>query len=348
MPIANPFELGRAADRSEEINIIPIRWGLVNSLGLFQHRYGTTKTALVPRTTEEDVLIEDRNWNERDNAMKGIERDVLPLQIPHYPLDDAITPQDLDGQIDWRSITSGGNGLVTLDSVRAEKMERIRRAHANTLEFARAQAIKDGTVFAPNGTVVTNYYDEFGVTREVFDFELNSATEVPKAKVDAVLRHIREAVGGATMVGEVVAICSPEFFSALTTNPFVFESYQYFSQPQGSGVLNQRLDDNPYGLNNYYQSFRYGGITFIEIGGEIAGRKFVEAGEAYAFPLGTNLFRTYFAPAERFGIVNTTAVESYYFEHMDEKRSIIEIMTETNFLNALLCPDAVVTLEVGS
>lgn len=345
MPIANPFELGRAADRSEEINIIPNRWGVINSLGLFGVERKTQKTVLVPRTREEDVLIEDRNWDERDNTMKGVQKDMLPLQIPHYPLDDAITPQDLDGTLDWSAITSGGNNLLTLDRARATKMERLRRAHSTTLEFARAQVLKDGSVYAPNGTVVTNYYTEFGVTRQEVNFELDSATENPIKKPDAVIGQIQDAIGGGTVVTDIVALASPEFFNALIGSPFVVDAYQYYNRPQGGELLSGRLDNNGFGLDKRYRTFEYGGITFIEVRGSVSGQKLVEAGEAYAFPLGTDLFRTYFAPANRFESVNKPAEEVYYFEHLDQKDSIIEIKTESNFLNALLCPSAVVTLK---
>ena len=69
------------------------------------------------------------------------------------------------------------------------------------------------------------------------------------------------------------------------------------------------------------------------------------AGEAYMFPLGTDSFRTYFAPANRFSTVNRAALESYMFEYRNEKDDIIEIMSETNFVNALLRPQAVITLD---
>lgn len=348
MPIANPFQAGKLADLSQEINIIPNQWGVIQRLGLFIDDPKTQKTVLVPRTVEEEALIPDRNWDERNNTIKGGERDVLPLVIPHYPVDDAITPNDVDGNVDWGRIMSGGGARAqSVDEVRATKMERLRRAHATTLEYARAQILRDGTVFAPNGTVVTNFYTEFGVTRPVVGFDLNSVTDNPISHPERVLAQIQDSVGGGAIVTNVVALASPDFFNALISNPFVYESYQYFQQSQGPALLNGRLTaGSP--LDARFRSFSYGGIDFIEVRGQVGGQPYVNAGEAYAFPLGTDLFRTYYAPANRFKSVNRRALQSYYFEYLNEKDDIIEIMTETNFLNALLRPEAVVTLTVAA
>lgn len=343
MAIANPFQLGKVVDLSSSINIIPNHWGLINQLGLFKNEPKSQKTVLVPRTTETTTVLTDRNWDGRNNTIKGGDRDVLPLVIPHFPVDDAITPNDVDGQVDWDSLLAGGNNVLSVDRVRAEKMKRIRNAHALTLEVARMQMLKDGSVYAPNGTVTTNFYTEFGLIRQTEFLNLASTTVNPLSAVKAAYGGIQDGIKNGQIVSNIVALCSPEFFTSLITNPFVVESYQYFQQNQGAGILNQRLSSG--GFDARYEVFTYGGITFIECRGVVNGTPYVEADKAYAFPMGTDSFRTYFAPANRFASINKTAMESYYFEYKNEKDDIIEIMTETNFANALLRPQTVVTLS---
>lgn len=344
MAIANPFKLGKVADLSQEINIIPNSWGVIQTLGLFRSEPKTQKTVLIPRTTETDTIAVDRNWGERNSTITGGKRDVLPVMIPHYPLDDAITPEDLDGNVDWDSLLAGGNNTLTIDRVRAEKMARLRRAHALTLEYARAQVLKDGSVYAPNGTVVTNFYTEFGTSREVKFLDLASTTANPITKVEGALAYIQDHLMSGDVVSDFVALCSPEFFNALISNSFVYESYQYFMQSQGPALMNGRLvAGRPWDAR--YRVFEYGGVTFIEVRGQINGVNYVEANKAYMFPMGTDSFRTYFAPANRLATVNRTALETYYFEYVNQKDDIIEIMSESNFLNALLRPDTVITLD---
>jgi hypothetical protein len=345
--IANPFQLGRVIDLSPEINVVTNQWGLLNQLGIFRTELKTQKQVLVPRTFDEDTILTDRNWDERNNTIKRVQRDVLPMVIPHFPVDDAITPNDVDGQVDWDSLLQGGNGILAVDKVRAEKMMTIRKAHALTLEFARAQMLRDGTVYAPNGTVVTNFYTEFGLTRQTIFMDLASATDNPIGKFEDVFASIQDGVSTGQVITDVLVLCSPSFFNALITNAFVFESYQYFQQPQGPRLLNGRLTATGT-LDARYRTFEYAGMTFVEVRGSVNGTPYVADGQAYAFPRGTDSFRTYFAPANRFNSVNKTAQESYYFEYLNEKDDIIELMTETNFMNALLRPQIVVTLDMDA
>lgn len=347
MAIADPNKLGKVTDLTADINIVPNQWGVVNSMNVFKNEMKSQKTVLVPRTTEQDALIPDRNWDERNNTIKGGSRDMLPVQIPHFPVDDAITPNDIDGVIDFTSLFAGGANTESVDKVRAAKMERLRRAHAITLEWARMQMLKNGTAYAPNGTVVLDLYSEYSVSREVIYFDLTNTTESPIGKPETAIAHIQDSVGSNNgIVDGFTALASPGFFNKLIANDYVVETYTGFAQEQ-SAILNARLT-NRQGLDNRFRSFSYGGIDFIEVRGKINGQDLVEADKAYCFPRGTDLFRTFFAPANRFATVNKPAQESYYFEYLNEKDDIIEIMTETNFLNFIANPAAVVTLDAGS
>lgn len=344
--IANPLDLGRAVDLSEEINIVPNTWGLFQTLGVFTNEPKSQKTVLIPRTTEIEAIAVDRNWDERNSAVRGPDRDVLALPIPHFPVDDAILPNDVDGMIDFESLLQGGNTLDTIPQVMARKMEHIRKVHALTLEFARAQVIRDGSVYAPRGTVNVNYYTEFGLTREVVPFGLASTTVDPLGAANAAIAAMQDGLMSGEVVNNMIALASPEFFNALITNPFVVESYRYFNQAQGTAILNQRLGTG-LGLDGRYRVFEYGGITFIEVRGSIGGQPYVTAGEAYLLPQGTDIFRTYYAPANRLSTINTIAQETYLFQYVNGKDDIIELMSESNFLNAMLRPQAVITLTAA-
>ena len=345
--IANPFVPGRAIDLSEELNIVPNQWGLFQQLGLFSNEHKSQKYVGIPRVTEMEALVTDRNWDERNNTIRGGDRDFLSLAIPHFPLDDAITPNDVDGMIDYGSLMAGGNTLETIPAVMAKKMEALRKQHARTLEFARAQVIRDGSVYAPNGTVVTNFYTEFGVARETVYFDLESTTYNPLNSANEAVGTLQDNLLSGDIVTNMIALCSPTFFNKLVTNAFVVESFAGYSQAQGVQILNQRLASG-LGLDARYRVFEYGGITFIEVRGSIGGQAYVAEDEAYLLPQGSDIFRTYYAPANRFSSVNRAAQEVYMFQHINQKDDIIELMTESNFLNAVLRPQAVITLDAGA
>jgi hypothetical protein len=79
-----------------------------------------------------------------------------------------------------------------------------------------------------------------------------------------------------------------------------------------------------------------------------AGQRLIPANKAYMVPTGTDAFKTYFSPANRFGLVNTLGEEVYMFESADAKGTKIEIETESNFVNALLRPQMVVEFTTSN
>jgi hypothetical protein len=80
-----------------------------------------------------------------------------------------------------------------------------------------------------------------------------------------------------------------------------------------------------------------------------AGQRLIRVGKAYMVPTGTqNAFKTYFSPANRFGLVNTLGEQVYLFESADSKGMKIELESESNFVNALLRPALVVEFTTSN
>lgn len=357
--ILNPANTNQIVDLSETINVIPNQWGLFNQLGIFDTELKSQKLIQVPRTVWDEGLIPDRNWDERNSASRGPSRQYLTAQIPHFPLDDYITPNDIDGKAAFDA-----NALVTqLETVaatRARKMESIRRNHAATLEFARAQLITTGSVYAPAGTLATtygttvNWYNEFGVTRTSIAMPLNDDTSNPLEFIEPIIAGVQDGLQSGGIVDRILVVASPTFFNKLITHPYVTDAYKYFAQVQGQRILNSRATANVLGLDSRYRTFDFGGILFIEYRGSFTDRNtgvttpYIPVGEAYAFPqISTDaMFKTYFAPANRFDTINKTAQEAYFFEKMGEWQDKIEIMTESNFMNAVLRPQALVRITM--
>lgn len=350
MPLSyNPTDFNRVVDLSEQIMIVPNQWGLMNQLGIFDPEYKSQKSVLVPRTIWNESLIPDRNWDERNNASRGPDRDYLLAKIPHFPLDDAITPNDIDGVVSWDNVFAGIE-TETVASTRMRKMEQMRANHAITLEYARTQLVVSGDVYAPNGTLRTSYgptinwYTEFGVTRTNVELvALADETENPLAGMEEIIAGVQDGLQSGDVVSNFVGIASPEFFNALITHPYVTDAYKYYAQSQGQQVLNGRLTAQAYGLDARYRTFDFGGILWIEYRGSFGGTPYIPANEARVFPVGAAaMFKTYYAPANRFSTINQVAQEAYWFEYMNEKDDFIEIMSESNFMNAMLRPQAVV------
>lgn len=338
-------------DRTDSLLVVPNTVGITNALGLFQNDPRSQKTVEITRTTRKNSLLEDRNWDERNQTIAGREADSLLLKIPHFPADDSITPNDIDGVPKAGSLAEVAE-LETIASVRAEKMIDLREAHGLTLEAARMQLIIDGTVYAPNRTVVTNYYTEFGITREEVGIDLSASTD-PRTDINDAKKAVRAGLTGgqAGTVRAFVALASDSFYNALIQNAYVTDALKYVDQGQALSILLGAGGSAVNGLDARFESVSLFGVTWINAGA--AGYEdndgnfvpFVPEGDAYLLPVGVrNMFKTYYAPANRFGSINRTASMSYWFEYMNEKDDIIEIMTEQNFLNACLAPGAIVRL----
>lgn len=349
--VLNRAEPGKVVDRTDSLIVVPNTVGITNALGLFQDTYSTQKNIEVVRSTRRSHILEDRNWDERNQTIAGREHDSLLLKIPHFPLDDAITPNDIDGIAQGGSLAEFAE-LETVASVRAEKMIDMREAHGLTLEAARMQLITTGTAYAPRGSVVTNYYTEFGITREEIGVDFSAAVD-PRSTLNDAKKAVRAGLrdGQAGTVRSFVVLCSDTFYMALQQNAYVTDAFKYVDQAQAARILLGAGGDAVPGLDARFEQMTVFGMTFINAGAagyeNAAGTfvPFIPEGDAYMMPVGVrDLFKTYYAPANRFGSINRRAQGSYWFEYLNEKDDIIEIMTEQNFLNALLNPAAIIRL----
>lgn len=329
----NAYEI---VDWSQEVSYIPNTWGTINDLGIFQTEAVAEHTVTFQEVSKDFGLIVDRVRGDRSNVNKDYSRKIHSVPVPHFPLEDAIFPKDIQGKSAYSNLSEADN----LAEVRARKMERIRNSHAVTLEYARAVALTTGSIYAPNGTVSLNWFTEFGVTQTVVDFVFGTSTTDIIAKIETGIAAIQDNAGMVSMTG-IVALCSPVFFGKLISHPTIKTAYQYYASTQEP--LRQRLAQGG-SATAYHRRFEFGGVTFIELRDQYAGNALIPSGDAVMVPTGTPYFKTYFSPAERFGLVNTLGQEVYMFEYPSPDQTAIKIETESNFTNAILKPALVVRL----
>jgi hypothetical protein len=90
----------------------------------------------------------------------------------------------------------------------------------------------------------------------------------------------------------------------------------------------------------------HGGVEFIEYRGSYNGTALIPAGDAYAFPTGTqDTFISYFSPANKLSLVNTLGQEAYAFQYRDPKDEGLILQTESNQLHLVRRPATVVRLN---
>ncbi len=319
------------ADYTGEILMIPNQWGILNQSGLFMEEGVETYSVQFEQTTKDGALLVDKVRGERASANKEQGSKVFSWAIPHYNLDDYISPSDIKGKRAYGS----ADQEETLAAVRARRLARIAQNHAWTLEYARFKVLTTGDIYAPNGTVSLNYWSELSVTRKEIDFDLDTSTVDPIAKVEEVIAHIQDNANGESVQG-IVGYCSSGFFSKLISHANVKAAYAYYASSQEP--LRNRLGGN----STMYRQFDYAGIRFIEVRGNYAGNVFIPANDAVFVPVGTEAFRTYLAPANKFDLLGTVGERMYAFEYPSERGDRIVIESEANFLNSMVKPAMVV------
>jgi hypothetical protein len=328
----SPFNV---VDFTREVNLIPNTWGTINNLNIFEVNPVAEQVVTFQEIQQGFGLVLDRVRGDRQNQSQDYTRKLHSVPVPHFPLGDQIVPKDIQGKSAYTNLSEA----ETLDAVRMRKMERIRKSHAATLEKARAQLLTSGTVYAPNGTVALNWFTEMGVTQTVVDFLLGTPATAVMAKVEAGIAAIQDNAGVNEISG-IVALCSPVFFAKLIVHATIVNAYQYFASTQN--ILRDRAGAaDGTGL---HRTFYFMGCNFIEMRDSYAGSLLIPTGDAVMIPTGTDFFRTYFAPAERFGLVNTLGEQVYFFENANQYGTAIDIDTESNFLNGMMKPALCVRL----
>lgn len=338
MAITRSFENSfNLTDFTPELLLIPNTWGLINELGIFNSEPVAQNSITIESTEGTLGLVTDQVRGNRNLANKDDTRKLRSFPLGHYPLDDAIKPEDIQGKRAYGS----ADMAETEAAVIARKLERIRRNHAVTTEYARAYAICNGAAYAPNGTIAVNYYTDFGITKKTIDFVLGTTTTDLIAKTEEGIAHIQDNIQTGEVVNNMVALCSPTFFAKLIAHATVKEAYKYYTSTQEP--LRNRLG------SGLYRRFSYGGVEFIEYRGSYNGSALITAGKAYLIPQGTqDMFTSYYGPANRFSHVNTLGEEAYVWTFRDPKDIEIQIQSESNFLHLIKRPQAVVELTTSN
>ena len=296
----NPFHhpAFSMAALSAAINIIPNRYGRLEALNLFPPRPVRTRQILVEEQAGVLNLLPSLPPGSPGTVGARGKRTVRSFVIPHIPHDDVVLPEEVQGIRAFGSETE----MESVAGVMARHLETMRNKHAITLEHLRMGALK-GVILDADGSVIYDLFDEFDITPKVIAFELANANSTINKKCADVLRHLEDSLKGEFMTG-VHCLCSPEFYDALTDHPKVKAAFTYWQQ---GAVL----------ISDMRAGFSFGGLTFEEYRGQATDgggttRRFIAAGEAHCFPLGTiDTFSTYFAPADFNETANTLGQALY-------------------------------------
>lgn len=331
-PFSNPaFSM---AALTAAINIIPNRYGRLEDLGLMPAKPVRQRQIIVEEMNGVLNLLPTLPPGSPGTVGTRGKRTLRSFVIPHIPHDDVVLPEEVQGIRSFGSETE----TETIAGVLARHLESMRNKHSITLEHLRMGALK-GVILDADGSVLYDLFDEFDITAQSVNYELNVATTNVKSKCINTLAAIEDSLKGEFMTG-VHCLCSPEFFMALTTHAKVEKAFENWQQ---GAIL----------INDVRRGFTYAGITFEEYRGQAtdptgATRRFIAAGEAHAFPLGTvDTFGTYFAPADFNETVNTIGQPLYAKQEPRKFERGTDLHTQSNPLPMCHRPGVLVKLTMA-
>lgn len=200
-----------------------------------------------------------------------------------------------------------------LQQVQAEVAERVEGLNNDvevTLEYLRLGALQGKFLDPADGSVVYNWFTEFGVTQAAeVNFALTTdTTDVKKLINKEKRRIIKESGGAVTPKTTVVALCGDDFYDAFTSHPNVEKTFLNWSAAQ-----DLRGDEGVFGV------FRFGGVDWVNYRGTDDEKVAIGADKVIMFPTNVkeNLVHA-LAPADEYmDFVNTKGIKTYSMLEQD-------------------------------
>ncbi len=300
----------------------PYKPGRIGALGLFRDRGITTTTVVVEEKDGRLSLIQTSPRGGPPSTIGAQKRTARSFVVPHLERESKVMADEV------QNIRAFGseNAQEAVQMLVNERLTDLRAMHEVTLEHLRVGAIKGNVLDADGSTVLFNLFTEFGVSQQTLD--INLGTDNVRNKAVQIMRLIEVDLGAEPISG-YRAFCGDEFFDALIADTSVVASLQY----QESKLMREDVR----------AGFEYGGITWENYRGNVGGVSFFPTATAYVVPIGTNLFGTYFAPADFIETVNTMGLPVYSKIALDaELNRWAMIHSQSNPLALCLRPRAVV------
>lgn len=347
MDIAFPFT---ALQLSTSVNRIPNNYGLLNALGLFPSE-GSVST--IVEITIEDGTIRVLPAKERGASGTSNDR-VAPkklwVEVPHFPMQDLITPRDIQNVLVTDGRTRQPN---TLDRELAKRLFTIRNKHSITLEWMRMGALK-GLVTDGNADTLIDLYSFFGITKLTLDFLLGTAGTDIISLCDQLRQSIDTNLKGEVRT-RIEVLVSSSFFNKLIQHPKV---EKYWVNWQAAGQLaNPSLikAGGQYGRVFEFQQIvwrEYYGTAPVATGGAgtaLVSTPFVPVDYGYAYPSGTmNMFETWNAPANDIRVVNEPGQDIWISPKVLDHGEGVELKSQSNCLAIVKRPEALVEVHTSN
>jgi len=319
---------------TEAILKAPYKPGRIGALGLFTTKGIPTTSAVIEEKAGQLSLIQSSPRGAPASTLGAVKRTARSFMVPHLERESTIMADEV------QNVRAFGSESATemVQALVAERSAELRAMHEVTLEHMRAGAIQ-GLVLDADGSTMFDLFDEFDVAQQVATVTPDTATDNGDQLRGEIIaaQRLLEAEMGADPISGYRAFCGASFFDQLRADLGVVMTLRY-GDPQS--LLQQQVNA---------RSFQFGGVTWEEYRGSTGGTPFFAADEAFMFPEGAPIFRTYFAPADFVETVNTPGLPIYVKIAADEQlQRWVKVHSQSNPLALCTRPRAVVKVTIGT
>lgn len=335
----NPFDNDAfgLVSLTTSVNLIPNTYGRLLLGNIFREKRITTTSVLIERQGHVLTLLPSKPRGGPGSQATHGKRNMLPLIVPHIPVEDVIRPQDFQGVREFGS----ENTLKTLASVMAGYLAENKRKFDITWEHLMWGAIKGLILDADGETVIEDLFARFNIPRKVVHFALDDPDTDVAGICRDLCRYMEENLLGDVSTGVRVFV-SKEFFDALISHPNVEKFY-----------LNQLAAVELRG-GDLRKGFTFAGVTFEEFAGHATSStgqpiRFIAPGEGHAIPEGTvSTFEIALAPGEFVDTANTLGEWLYARQQMKDFNRGVDLWFESNALPYSTRPNVLVLCLMGA
>lgn len=327
MKIRDYFDSFQTSEMVEGITEMPTQYGYINSRNYFNMKSTSEKAIIFDKDYSNITLLPQVNRGAKA-ATQGKERtaNTFALKLAYFKHADRLTGDDIAGH---RQV--GSEDSETIARATAEKLGDMRNTLDQTNEYMKLQALK-GVFKTPDGVVVADMFDEFGVTQVVHDFDLGDNT----TDIDIKIRKLKASMAASVKTGGSISgieiMVDSEFFDKLIAHPQIKNAYQFYVN-SGAQVL--RDDMSQYMKWGILNSFSHRGVTFLTYDAEFnlpdgSTEKAFEASTGLAIPLGVkDMFRGYHGPSAKMSAANQPGQPLYVRTYVDQYDEWVEFEMET-------------------
>lgn len=326
MPMVDPFTPSAFTLQSLTAAINNLKYAPMRLSGLFEESGISTLSAAIDIQDGVLSLVDVAPRGAPGKPVFGGNRKALPFLIPHLPEKASILADEVQGVRAFGSETQGELLTARIN----DRLSTMRRNIDYTIESHRLAALMGN--YIDNNGVSTSLFTTFGVSQKTLSFVLGTTTTKIRSKCLTTIGYIENALDGVPFTG-IRALCGATFFDNLITHTNVEATYL---NQMGASELR----------NDPRQILNFGGIVFERYRGTSAVK--IDDSDAYAYPEGVpGLMITRFAPANYVETVNTLGLPYYAKSEPMEFGKGYEIEAQSNPLNLVTRPAAVVKLTVA-